>query len=980
MRTLKRTLCLVLAMVMVLGMFGIASAASFKDDDKIQYDAAVGVMTGIGAINGMGDGTFNPAGNVTRAQAAKMVAYAVLGADVAKTLPVSASSFKDVDSNYAWAIPSIEYLVKVGVINGRGNGTFDPEGKVTAYEIAKMLLCAAGYGKKGEFTGNSWALNVAITAQKQGIFTDSKATDRNAAATREECALYCYNGITGVDQVYYDKDKETYLPTGKEEIAKQVYGIDSDACTLTGVIVANSANDPSLKANATAKLVERTTLADVFAADLATDAMDAANLTLNFQSTMAQLGDYVEVYYGTMSGKKVVYYVDTLSTKVTTKANTTAAGFKNLVGATTVFEDGGDDLSFVTFTNFKATQAANSNVVGTFVPAAAGSDTYVIYKKQIIAEIKAPAYSVEKVTAVSTTAGAETITFSSTGTLQNNSTSDVVAEYEGIAKGDEVTITKVGSNYSVQKNHTVEGTVSKTDGTTLTVSGKDYKATPAPFDKLTTIVDDTVNFKDTFTLKLDAYGMYYAVKNNTNAANTSLYYVVGKYTSTASSNYGNTSTQMIQCVNLAGTEFNFCVVADGYATSDVNYSDIAVGEVYEAREVVDPTTGAKLAVIKTPAEVVVDTAPDKTDITTKTPAFVSSTGKNLFASADMDFLYVTGTKASLKAESVKGMQNARLVKTAGKLLDGATDATTPEHWKTAGTYLTAGHKIVAAKVGTTNNYNIIGIFQVGSNIAAGSGVIYVPSATPSTTTVPAGTKTAFVQTYYIDGVKNENVLTTVDKADVGFYTYTVDKDGIYTLTLLNNNANGGSIANDYVANYYNGIFTTITDPSDSSTATSMLASYAKLVDLTTEAKDRATALTLEDLVADGAIAKVAVSYKIVDNNKVATAIYILEYSKISITAQPAAATVSTGYSAGAATFSVTASVAPTETLGYKWQYLKAGTTWEDCGATQGTDVDTSTMSVAAGLTGTTSFRCIITGTTSHATITSNVVTFTVTAS
>jgi hypothetical protein len=194
MKSLNRTLSLVLVLVMVLGMFGIASAAEFTDKKDVQYKEAVEVMAGIGAINGMGDGTFVPKGTINRAQAAKMVAYTILGADVAKVLPVRASSFKDVDASaYAWAIPSIEYLVQKGVINGMGDGTFVPNGNVTGYQLAKMLLVALNV--KGEFTGPSWELNTAIAASKIKLFEDSKATNYSAAATREEAALYCFNAI-----------------------------------------------------------------------------------------------------------------------------------------------------------------------------------------------------------------------------------------------------------------------------------------------------------------------------------------------------------------------------------------------------------------------------------------------------------------------------------------------------------------------------------------------------------------------------------------------------------------------------------------------------------------------------------------------------------------------------------------------------------------------------------------------------------------
>ena len=206
MNSLKRTLSLVLVLVMVLGLFGIAGAA-YTDEAKIQYKEAVNVMTGIGAIEGDA-GAFNPAGNLTRAAAAKMVAYTVLGADIAKNLPVKVSSFKDVNANFAWAIPSIEYLVSKGVIEGYNKDTFGPNDPVTGNQLAKMLLVALG--SKADFSSNSWELNTAIEARNYGIFENTKATDFSKAATREEAALYCFNSL------FYSK-------TGAS--SEQIYGI-----------------------------------------------------------------------------------------------------------------------------------------------------------------------------------------------------------------------------------------------------------------------------------------------------------------------------------------------------------------------------------------------------------------------------------------------------------------------------------------------------------------------------------------------------------------------------------------------------------------------------------------------------------------------------------------------------------------------------------------------------------------------------------
>ena len=131
MKSLNRTLSLVLVLVMVFGLFGVASAAtSFKDDSTIQYQTAVGVMTGIGAINGYTDGTFAPKGTITREEAAKMITYAILGSSVAKTLSVASTGFTDVNSA-RWSAPYIAYCVSKGIINGMGDGTFAPTANVT---------------------------------------------------------------------------------------------------------------------------------------------------------------------------------------------------------------------------------------------------------------------------------------------------------------------------------------------------------------------------------------------------------------------------------------------------------------------------------------------------------------------------------------------------------------------------------------------------------------------------------------------------------------------------------------------------------------------------------------------------------------------------------------------------------------------------------------------------------------------------------
>jgi len=234
MRSLKKVLTLALVFVMAIGLL-TAGALDFTDADDIQYKEAVEVMTGIGAINGYTDGTFGPDGLVTRAEAAKLVAYTVLTHQVAQHLPKETISFTDTVGH--WAAPYIEYCASQGIIKGRGNGKFDPNGNVTAIELAAMLLRAVGYGKNGEYEGASWSIYVLTDAVGHGIFNGSKATDYAAPATREEAALYFFNVIhptTGINQVNWDKTIDDYVSSGKGRIGSK-YSLTKDTSPVNGV-------------------------------------------------------------------------------------------------------------------------------------------------------------------------------------------------------------------------------------------------------------------------------------------------------------------------------------------------------------------------------------------------------------------------------------------------------------------------------------------------------------------------------------------------------------------------------------------------------------------------------------------------------------------------------------------------------------------------------------------------------------------------
>ena len=188
MRNLKRVLALALALVMMLGMMITASAASYDFDDaaEIKYVEAVEVLTGIGVLEGDDKGNFNANDVLTREQAAKIIAYIMLGEKNAEKLGTNTQIFADVAAG-RWSAGYIAYCANVGILAGKGDGTFGPTDPLTGVAFAKMLLVAAGYDAAVEgYVGAEWDANVATDAIGAGI--DVKGVVLQNAVTREQAA------------------------------------------------------------------------------------------------------------------------------------------------------------------------------------------------------------------------------------------------------------------------------------------------------------------------------------------------------------------------------------------------------------------------------------------------------------------------------------------------------------------------------------------------------------------------------------------------------------------------------------------------------------------------------------------------------------------------------------------------------------------------------------------------------------------------
>lgn len=226
---MKKLLALVLALVMTLGLATVGTSAAYTDANDIDYTEAVDVMTAVGVFQGKGD-AFAPKDGLNRAEAAKLIAYLMLGNKTAEAMTGSGTRFTDVPASH-WAAGFIEYLASVGVVSGVGNGQFNPNGQVTAVQFAKMLLVALGYDADLEkFVGEGWSINIQKKANECDLFTslDIRAND---ALTREQAAQMCLNDLKA-DMVEYS-DKGTTVKIGESTVVTGAKQADKKTSTAT---------------------------------------------------------------------------------------------------------------------------------------------------------------------------------------------------------------------------------------------------------------------------------------------------------------------------------------------------------------------------------------------------------------------------------------------------------------------------------------------------------------------------------------------------------------------------------------------------------------------------------------------------------------------------------------------------------------------------------------------------------------------------
>lgn len=539
MKTLKKTLALVLALVMMMSLLGTIPAGAFKDDDEITYKDAVDLLSTLGIIKGMGDDTFDPDGTLTRAQGATIITSLMLTPEVAGQLVAQDTGFTDVPA-YHWASKYVAWAVEKGIIVGYGDGTFGPEDPLTGIQFLKMIEVMFGYGAKGEFSAASWVTNTSQLALQLGLVKEvTDALTNTKSLLREQAAKIASNSIMGgVKFVRFVEFLNDYVTgdvfgagTGENSLNdKDHYDIQQVPGTIGFDNVKNTLTFKSNTPGATDKFV---------AVEIPAPNAIPADFGRNVKVTVANANNaktakatgavaYTDaVLY--QSGKAVDF------AKVTDKADST---FKAAAAASKtdieVIANGVKTTNTTSDANGKISLAATTNGTLTILINKAGETTGVV--DQIIFVSKT--FGILTDDAKTTTSG-NTTTVTVAGTVLPGGTNvNKVVGYEGLKKNDAVLLTTMTysagvNNYYLEKAPSVTGVLAGYSGTAAVPTGVTIDSTlysksginGAASYQLADFTNTSGNYGKKFIVWTDGYNNAISMKAETAAA-TPDYYVL----------------------------------------------------------------------------------------------------------------------------------------------------------------------------------------------------------------------------------------------------------------------------------------------------------------------------------------------------------------------------------------------------------------------------------------------------------------------
>jgi len=194
MKSLKKTLVLLVVLSMLLSAISPVFAASFTDEIPEAYWEYANKLRAVGVMKGDEAGRFNATSNITRAEMATIVCKMVgLDENMANANMNNASVFSDVPAGQ-WYTGWVNMATGNGIIAGFTDGTFRPNDPLTLNQAITLVEKATGKGQYIDKMGGTWPGNYLQEAAKDGLTTKLVKTE-GELATRGNVAILCWEGL-----------------------------------------------------------------------------------------------------------------------------------------------------------------------------------------------------------------------------------------------------------------------------------------------------------------------------------------------------------------------------------------------------------------------------------------------------------------------------------------------------------------------------------------------------------------------------------------------------------------------------------------------------------------------------------------------------------------------------------------------------------------------------------------------------------------
>jgi hypothetical protein len=1034
MRNLKKVLSLVLALVMTMslatGAFAATAATTtaattgtttndlsgiFTDAAQITNVKEVALLNSLGILSGT-DGKFDPTGTLTRAQAAKIVCYVLLGTDVATSLDnvTTATTFTDMKGS-EWANGYVQYASTMGIINGVGDNKFDPTAKVTTYQLAKMLLCALGYGQNGEYTGTTWATSVAVDAVKYGILT--KGTT-NVDCTRDAAALYTYkalfiNQVNYADGKYVDYTNKivgnliTSIPSksfgeenyGLEKCYGDVvyatvnkvegfylhYGYIDDKANTTKYAYAAIGDLNGLTVSGHEGMIwlqnDKTVVTDVVITDavLGTSTNGTSITTGNDKG----LTDYTKTnkaYVADLDANVDVYVNGEVFTDTTPSAvgdlyvvdTNAGAGVANVLYYCTTWTS----AAVFTGVELASYRGVSVQLVDNYVNA--GSTTTYGQDGDVDAIMYTFYHSGIVTGAVATTTDPDLGTMVKIPGVFTSYTANILG-YDKLVKGDVVLYaTMADGNTYVTAAKSTDGllnSITAADGPnpiSYKVAGTAYQ--PAGF-QLTGTYNSTTSFGAdsaavgaTVTVYTDLNG-YVVYAKTVAAANVNVPYIYGvtTYTAAGADKYSNNVTWM-QGVLTDGTVVEYQIgdavtAGSAYvgvpAVAGYNITPAAAAGILSTATMFDYKIYDGKIFLKAVDAGAAATAgavsmtPAATILSTDKKLTGPNSGLTNYFDTNVKFVYVNGSGATLKATVATGVQAV---------------ASLP-----AATLTTPVAKAILADNDKDGVYTVVAVIVPGASASVAADTVYVgdntASAAVSYTKANGTVGTAYAYTGYIKDAKTTIYCESAPAANA-FSTYSIYKStegySIYTTNTIAIPANYGVVTGEAVKTIYNNMINTTTPTFADYDVSS--ATITDLVNTAPGATKVDSISAIKDGMASGQTFTIAMTYNA--STKTVVNIYITTISSAAVATAPVFTTnlPAVAYAPVAPATQVLTIVATNGGVGaltYQWY---SNTTASTTGGTAIALATAASYTTPATVQGTTTYYyCVVTSTSTNAT-------------